>query len=116
MEGSKRSFVTRSRGIALVAVGLAGWLLVGAGGFASPGAGTGTIYACAKVMHKGKPNQFLGSLRLVSQGTVCKKNEQLVTWNAQGPQGDAGQQGAQGNSGTSGLNGADGAPGLNGAP
>src|SRR5450631_1250843 len=43
----------------------------------------------------------------------CPPKTKLVTWNSQGPQGDAGAAGVPG---TDGVPGANGAPGTNGAP
>lgn len=73
------------------------------------------IYAC---VHQ-------GSLfpRIVGPNETCRNNEQLITWNIQGPQGPAGLQGpqglpgadgAQGPAGPQGLPGTDGAPGAQG--
>ena len=46
-----------------------------------------TIHACVK-------NN--GKLRIVAEGTVCKKEESPISWNQKGPKGDAGVKGDPG--------------------
>src|SRR5262249_56336632 len=77
----------------------------------------GGIHACTR---KG------GGLRIVALDTVCKKTEKSLTWNVQGPAGDAGpagpagaqgpagEQGSRGPSGPTGQRGAEGATGPQG--
>src|SRR5688572_4825684 len=64
------------------------------------------IYAC---VHQ-------GSLfpRIIAATDTCRNNEQLITWNVQGPagaQGPAGEQGAEGPEGPTGPQGPQGAQG-----
>jgi hypothetical protein len=78
-----------------------------------------TIQGC-----KAKKN---GALRVVAGPADCSKNEQSISWNQHGPQGEAGADGAAGKdgakgepgptgaSGTDGKDGADGADGSDGA-
>src|SRR5688500_8824002 len=71
---------------------LAGALVVGGAGAATlvsaQSAQTQTLRACVN------PNS--GDMKLVQGATSCKNNEQLVTWNVQGPKGDPGPKGAPG--------------------
>src|SRR5215208_181318 len=85
------------------------------------GAGAATIVSAQTA----PPTQLLracvnpssGDMKLV-QGTAaspCKGQEQLVTWNVQGPKGDKGDAGPKGDKGAPGDRGPAGAPGLQGA-
>jgi hypothetical protein len=65
---------------------------------AAPHADAATLYACVK--------KHGGSMRLVGQGTKCRRSERKVSWSTTGPAGENGNNGA---------NGANGAPGKNGA-
>src|SRR5262245_53960190 len=58
---------------------------------------TTTIRACAK--------QNDGRLRTIGAAARCKKNEQLLEWNVQGPKGDPGADGAAGPAGPPGSSG-----------
>lgn len=90
------------RGMALGAV-----LAVTAGGsmaFAATETSSDVITACSD-------NK---SVRIVASATDCKKNEQVVTWNRQGPVGPAGPAGAPGAPGLNGIDGRDGIDGTNG--
>lgn len=67
-----------------------------------------TVYAC---VHKN------GNPTLVAEGTACKPNETLVSWNIVGPRGekgDTGPQGPQGPQGETGLQGPQGETGPQG--
>lgn len=67
------------------------------------------IYACV--------SNSDGTTRIVTSGTICKKNERSVHWNQQGPQGERGPQGiqgAQGSQGEPGPQGTAGPPGPRG--
>jgi len=55
---------------------------------------TTTISACR--------NLYGGQLRVPAAGTVCRRYEQPLAWNVQGPQGDAGPPGAPGSKGDRG--------------
>src|SRR5215813_8664388 len=63
-----------------------------------------------------------GALRVVAAGKKCKKTENAVFWNQQGPKGDPGTAGSSGGSpqkgaqGQSGANGAKGDKGPKGDP
>jgi type VI secretion system secreted protein Hcp len=67
---------------------------------------TSTLRACAQTGD--------GSLRLVTDGTACKKNETAVSWNVVGPVGPAGTTGAAGRDGRDGLQGPQGVAGPQG--
>jgi len=54
-----------------------------------------------------------GKLRIVQNSGECKKNEILVSWNKEGPQGEQGEQGPPGEQGLQGLQGP---PGEQGPP
>jgi hypothetical protein len=87
-------------------------LVVGAG-VAVAAQGTGhkpanvVIWACAK-----KEN---GRLRAVAGPGRCRRGEQALSWNVQGPAGPAGPPGATGAAGPQGAQGAAGPPGADGA-
>jgi hypothetical protein len=55
---------------------------------------TTTISACR--------NLYSGQLRVPAAGTACRRYEQPLAWNVQGPQGDAGPPGAPGSKGDRG--------------
>ena len=57
-----------------------------------------------------------GQLRIVADPGACKKNEQVLTWNIQGPTGAPGATGSQGVPGPAGADGAPGATGETGPP
>jgi hypothetical protein len=67
----------------------------------------GVIWACAK---KGT-----GHLRMVAGPGRCRKGEQALSWNVQGPAGPAGSPGATGTTGAAGPQGTSGPPGAAGA-
>jgi hypothetical protein len=46
-----------------------------------------------------------GHIRLLEPGSSCRREEQLIIWNVQGPQGAQGPQGPQGPAGTTGPEG-----------
>lgn len=60
------------------------------------------LYACAKED---------GLLRMVSDSSACRKNENLHSWNVQGPMGPEGPQGPAGPQGPEGPQGEQGPPG-----
>jgi hypothetical protein len=66
---------------------------------------TTTIQACEKSN---------GDLRVVTSASDCKGNEQLLTWNVQGPAGPAGPPGPAGPAGPKGDTGAPGPTGATG--
>jgi hypothetical protein len=68
---------------------------------------TGVINACVK-----KPG---GRVRVVSGPAQCRRGEQAVSWNVQGPEGPRGATGPAGPAGPAGAPGADGARGPTGA-
>jgi hypothetical protein len=87
-------------------------LVLGAGvAVAAQGTGhkraNGVIWACAK-----KEN---GRLRAVAGPGRCRRGEQALSWNVQGPAGPSGPPGATGPAGPQGTQGAAGPPGANGA-
>jgi len=69
---------------------------------------TGVINACVK-----KPG---GRVRVVSGPGQCRRGEQAVSWNIQGPEGPRGATGPAGPAGPPGAPGSDGARGPTGAP
>lgn len=88
-------------GVALAGAGAGGMVLA-----SSHSSASGVINAC-----QARGN---GQLRVVSSARDCRRNEQAISWNAQGPQGPAGPQGAQGLPGPQGATGPAGAPGTAG--
>jgi hypothetical protein len=84
--------------VALAAAGVAAQALI------LPG-DTETIHGCVAVD---------GVLRVVAAGTSCRKGEQLLSWNREGPTGPKGAQGAAGPAGATGAQGATGPQGAQG--
>jgi hypothetical protein len=84
---------------------LAGWVaaLVLAALVAAPQAGAATIYACV--------NKRTGAARLFASKPRCKRGQERLSWNTQGP---AGKNGANGKNGATGKNGSNGKNGTNG--
>ena len=79
-----------------ILIAVAGLLAVAAGvGYAAIPGANGTINACKDAR---------GGLKVidVEAGQTCKSDQQLLTWNQQGPQGPAGPQGPQGPAGEPG--------------
>jgi hypothetical protein len=74
---------------------------------------SGAITACIKT--KGDDDGPKGNLRVVGNAGDCKKNEQALTWNQQGPAGPAGATGPTGPAGPAGAKGATGPKGDTGA-
>ena len=72
---------------------------------AIPGPG-GTITGCVK-----KSN---GNLRVVDDGTSCRRNESSLVWNQTGPKGETGATGATGPQGSAGPQGPAGPQGSQG--
>lgn len=72
---------------------------------AATAAGDNTIYAC---VHKNR------NPTLVTEGTECKPNETLVSWNIVGPRGEKGDTGPQGPQGPQGETGPQGPQGETG--
>lgn len=97
----------------LVIVGLALVLVVAGATWVVAQTTDGPIYAC--VLKD-------GTLYIVTDPSVCKKNETLLTWNIMGPQGPQGEQGLpglqgiQGEPGQQGIQGEQGLPGEQGVP
>src|SRR5438105_15731570 len=67
----------------------------------------GVIYACA--------SKHGGRLRVVDNVSACRRGEQPLAWNVQGPAGAPGPTGAAGPAGSPGPPGASGPPGPAGA-
>lgn len=55
-----------------------------------------------------------GEVQIIGPGDTCKRNETLLTWNAQGPQGPGGPAGPIGPIGAQGPQGPEGAAGRDG--
>lgn len=77
---------------------------VGVAYAAIPGA-DGTIQGCYATSSGilGIPSK--GDLRVVDSSTDCRANEQAISWNQRGPQGDRGPAGPQGDAGPAGDTG-----------
>ncbi len=69
---------------------------------------TTTISACR--------NLYSGQLRVPAAGTACRRYEQPLTWNVQGPKGDPGPAGTPGPKGDPGPAGPQGPQGPQGEP
>ncbi|HUK95112.1 MAG TPA: lamin tail domain-containing protein [Gaiellaceae bacterium] len=86
-------------------------LVVAAGaalaGQSKPHRAKGVIFACVQ-----RPG---GRLRVVAGTGSCRRGEQPLAWNIQGPQGKPGPSGADGSQGPAGPSGAQGARGATGA-
>ena len=93
-----------ARPAAIVAVCVGGAAVAG-GGWALAAPGGGVIHGCA--------NKKTGALRLAR---ICKKGENVVAWNVQGPAGAPGASGPQGPAGAQGAQGLKGPAGLQGEP
>jgi hypothetical protein len=65
--------------------------------------GDGKVYACVTAK--------TGTVRVVKRGTRCRRREQALSWNQQGPKGDPSPGGAKGETGAPGAQGAPGADG-----
>jgi hypothetical protein len=110
----KQLFNARTRrakiGLALM-VSVVATLLVGtiasAAGILNP-IQNGVIYSCFNAT-SGK------DVRLIDPAKGCKKDEQLLTWNQQGPKGDKGDPGQQGSQGPKGDKGDKGDTGQQGS-
>ena len=73
-------------------------------GQSAPKRAKGVIFACAQKQG--------GRLRVVAGASSCRRGEQSIAWNIQGPEG---KRGPSGESGSQGLAGTPGAPGARGA-
>ena len=93
----------RIRGRVLVLACAAAVAVAAGVGYAAIPAGDGTITGCYLTAK--------GTLRIVAGADECKKNEQALTWNKQGPAGAPGADGAAGAKGDPGEPGAPGVPG-----
>jgi collagen triple helix repeat protein len=100
--------VTR-RTVALVVVAAA-LVTLGGVGYAA----IANAYTDSAGMYHGCVNATNGILRVVVPTDVCKSNENAITWNEQGPQGDTGATGPQGLTGNTGPTGATGPQGVKG--
>lgn len=76
-------------------------------GQSAPHRTKGVVFAC--VQKQG------GRLRVVAGAGSCRRGEQPLAWNIQGPQGKRGPSGADGSQGPAGASGAQGARGATGA-
>ena len=79
----------------------------------------GTTWAWAQgggVMYYACVNNSSGTIHMVGAGEPCGNNEELVTWNSEGPQGLPGEPGPAGPQGDAGPGGPQGEPGLPGEP
>ena len=93
----------RTGGMALVLAALVGGGAVYAGvGLGAGGANEDVIHGCVN------PS---GGLRVVGPQEDCKKNENRLSWNRQGPPGTPGQAGPPGREGAPGARGEAGPPG-----
>ena len=90
----ERIKTTRGRGWALLGGFAAVAIAVGVGSAAVP-APSGSITACVKTKG-GDDGGAKGSLRVVDAASDCKKNEQALSWNQQGPAGPSGAAGPAG--------------------
>jgi hypothetical protein len=81
--------------------------LGGGGGYALAASSNKTITVCA--------DKKTGLLYLKTRGR-CKRSQNRVSWNQQGPQGPQGLQGSQGATGLQGPTGPPGVPGAQGPP
>ena len=88
-------------------------MVAGIGSAAVP-APAGTITACVKTKGGDDDGGSKGSIRIVGSASDCKKNEQALSWNQQGPAGAAGPTGAAGVAGPAGPAGAKGDAGPQG--
>jgi hypothetical protein len=75
---------------------------------ASQRRGGGVINACV--------NRHTGRVRVVARPNACRRGEQSLAWNVQGPAGPTGPAGADGPPGPAGAPGAPGATGATGPP
>ena len=66
----------------------------------------GAIYACV--------NNNSGTIRIITENSLCTSNEQLLAWNIEGPPGPAGPAGATGPAGSDGAQGPTGPQGPQG--
>jgi type VI secretion system secreted protein Hcp len=100
--------LTKSKPVKMGMLGAGGAIVLGA---AAAGAqallANNVIYACVDL--------GTGHLRVVDAGEKCRRGEQSLQWNKEGPQGAPGVQGVQGIAGLPGVNGAPGEPGVPGA-
>jgi Collagen triple helix repeat (20 copies) len=100
---------SRRRGLAVAGIGVA--VIFGASHAyaAVTTQPTTVVNACAN-------RDEAGTLRIVTAGTTCRRNETAITWNQTGPQGIPGLPGLPGPAGASGPTGQAGAPGATGDP
>ena len=82
---------------------VAGLCVLGAAGVAAAavvatGSSTTTIYACQRDSSGGED----GFVRIVADPSRCRKNEQVISWNVQGPKGETGAAGPAGATGPAG--------------
>ena len=90
------------------------FIIAGAGAIAIFGSGalvaantpSQEIYACV--------NNSSGEIKIVDADATCKRNETLLEWNKQGPQGETGPQGDPGRQGEPGPQGETGPKGETG--
>ncbi|GIH96599.1 hypothetical protein ACFFMN_34895 [Planobispora siamensis] len=96
-----------SKNLVLMAVGVVvgGTLMVGGAAIANAGPGS-TVYACVL--------KQTGAVRIVTATTTCRKGENKIAWNRQGPVGPEGAPGAAGAQGPQGPQGPTGAQGPQG--
>jgi hypothetical protein len=87
-------------------MGVAVAMLVAAATWAWAQGGGVAYYACV--------NNSSGTIHMIAPDETCGGNEQLVTWNSEGPQGEQSPQGEQGIQGEQGLQGTQGLQGEQG--
>jgi len=76
-------------------------------GQSAPHRAKGVVFGCVQKQS--------GRLRVVAGAGACRRGEQPIAWNIQGPQGKRGPSGADGSQGPAGAAGAQGARGATGA-
>ena len=95
-----------SRGAKALAVGAVAIAALAADGIATATHDANTVHACK--------SQSNGAVRIVDSPEDCRKSEDPLSWNRQGPAGPAGAQGPQGETGATGPQGPQGETGATG--
>src|SRR5258708_10501495 len=117
----------RSAFIRYAVVGALGFVLGGTGGILAAGTipgPNGLLTACYYApltnsqgggSDSNDGHRRPGDMRLVTDASQCQRDEKAITFNQQGPKGDAGLTGATGPTGATGVAGATGTTGPTGA-